>query len=65
MALKFAVQAVAESKAYVFPQAVIEPGDVALMKLPGEDWKVTDSRSGVAVEDEVWAAVWYACVTIV
>jgi hypothetical protein len=50
----------------VFPQAVIDAGDVALMKLVGEDWKVTDSRSGGAVvEDEVRVAVWYGCVIVV
>ena len=51
----------------MFPQAVIEPGDVAPMKLVGEDWNVTDSsRAGAVVADEVSVTVWYDCeVTVV
>jgi hypothetical protein len=37
----------------VFPHAVIDAGEIALMKLMGEDWKLTDSSKAGAVVEEV------------
>jgi len=63
VAPKFIPQAAADCEfAYVLPQAVIVPGDVASTKFEGADWKVTDSSNagGVVedelrvIEDEVW-----------
>jgi len=63
VAPKLAVHVDADWKyEYVFPQAVIDPGDVVLAKFDGEDWNVTDSRSaGTVVDDEVCVTVWNDC----
>lgn len=54
MAPKFIPQAADCEFAYVLPQAVIVPGDVASTKFEGADWKVTDSSNvGAVVEDEI------------
>jgi hypothetical protein len=55
VAPKLIAQAADCEFAYVLPQAVIVPGEVACAKFEGEDWKVTDSSNvGAVVEDEVW-----------
>lgn len=48
----------------MFPQAVIEPGEVAPMKFVGEDWKLTRSSSVVVDEVCVWVIVSYDCVEV-
>jgi len=42
----------------VLPQAVIEGGDVAPMKLVGDDRNVTDSSKGAVVAEDVVCVVW-------
>ena len=56
MAVKLVPQVAPCEFAYVFPQAVIVPGDVASAKLEGADWKVTDSNNPGVVEERVCVA---------